>query len=144
MGFWKFFKRKDVVADCGHKTKIKDKVEAFGEHVIIELPLEGKKTAYCHSCLAEMTIKCAWCGKPIFIGDRVTLYTPCNGKVPDHATVFSKDPLRLVGCSRWDCAETGGDISGSWQPPGKVARRPSLTELVLSTGKMVICNNLQS
>jgi hypothetical protein len=49
-----------------------------------------------------MTITCPWCGKPILIGDYVTLYTPSdpNFKIPEGAVVYSENPLQLVGCQR--------------------------------------------
>lgn len=78
------------------------------------------------------------------IGDPVTLYTPMKKdfEIPKHAVVYNKDPLQLVGCLRWDCAECGGDRSGFWNYPGKVERVLSPIEIALATGKTVIVNNL--
>jgi hypothetical protein len=43
------------------------------------------------------------------------------------------DSNALVGCLRWDCADTGADMCGRWMPPGKVERTPSPMELCLAS-----------
>lgn len=131
-----FFTKK-IVADCGHETKKKDKVTAFGENTETHLSAQGGKIPYCHRCLEKMAIKCAWCGHVIFIGDPITLYTPSNKdfKVPGHAIIHNKDPLQLVGCLRWDCAETGADRAGFWVPPGNVQRVPTAFEIIMADVK---------
>jgi len=75
-------------------------------------------------CIDNMTIKCAWCGGPIRIGNPVTLYVPDSSfEIPDYAvTHVEGDRTALVGCLDWDCAATWGDMSGLWVPPGKVER----------------------
>jgi hypothetical protein len=89
-----------------------------------------------------MTITCPWCGKPILIGDYVTLYTPSdpNFKIPEGAVVYSENPLQLVGCQRPTCVETGADYCGIWDVPGVVKRSPSAIERIMMTGKPVIMN----
>ncbi|MBU1289698.1 hypothetical protein KKG85_00400, partial [Patescibacteria group bacterium] len=67
MSLFSFFERK-IVAECGHTTKRKDKIVAFGEGTITEITFEDGKTPYCHQCLEKMAIRCAWCGHVIFIG----------------------------------------------------------------------------
>ncbi|NTW30199.1 MAG: hypothetical protein HGA33_02895 [Candidatus Moranbacteria bacterium] len=90
-----------------------------------------------------MAIRCAWCGKPIFIGDPVTLYSPNEGfEIPEYAVRYSEDPLRLVGCLRWDCADSGIDRSGFWMPPGEVMRVMSPIEQVLATGTAAIVSDV--
>lgn len=144
--FKKIFGPKKIIAQCGHQTKLEDKVSAFGETTItIIKPDEDGKVEYCHRCLEKMAIQCAWCGKAIFIGDPVTLYTPVNKDfaISPHAVIFSKDPLQLVGCLRWDCAESGVDRAGFWLPPGQVYRVPTPLEMVMSGKKeMLIVNDL--
>jgi len=138
MNILSFFKKrnieeKKIIADCGHETKEKDTVTAFGESTITQLPIEDGKTPYCHRCIEKMAIKCAWCGHVIFIGNPITLYTPRNKdfEVPEHAVVYNEDPLQLVGCLRWDCAQTGADRAGFWLPPGKVQRVPTAIEMCM-------------
>ena len=144
MKFFDWLFRRTIKADCGHKTKIKDWVFAFNEGVITELPVEKGRTAYCHKCLEKMAIRCAWCGKTIFIGDAVTLYLQQeDSQTPDYAVFYSQDPSRLVGCLRWECASSGADRSGFWMPPGKVERVPSPLEMaVAKTDPIVLVNDV--
>ena len=87
-----------------------------------------------------MAIRCAWCGKPIFIGDPVTLYSSAekNFQIPEYAVRYSENPIKLVGCMRWDCAETGADRCGFWLPPGVVHRVLSPIEQMMATGTVVV------
>ena len=107
MNIFQIFKKK-LTANCGHVTKEKNTIIVFGEKINITLSLENGKTEYCHKCIEKMAIRCAWCGHSILIGDPITLYSPRNKdfKIPPYATIFNKEPLQLVGCLRWDCAET--------------------------------------
>lgn len=129
-----------MVAKCGHRTKLRDKVTAFGETVITKIKPKNGKIKYCHKCLEKMAIQCAWCALPIFIGDPITLYSPkdlCHDKVPDYAVIFDEKLLQLVGCSRSNCASTGADYAGFWVPgengKGKVDRIPTMIEQLLSS-----------
>lgn len=125
---------KEIVAKCGHETEIKGGVSAFGESGTFTIPKNDDGTFdYCLDCIRKMTIRCAWCGKPIFIGQPVTLYTPAdeNFQIPEHAVIYKENPLRLVGCLRWNCAQTGADRAGFWIPPGKVYRTLSPIEQCL-------------
>lgn len=91
----------------------------------------------------HMAIRCAWCGNRIFIGDPITLYTPLTQEltqnndfqVPENAVVYSKDPLQLVGCLGWNCAESGADRAGFWVPgengKGRVQRVQTAYEAIL-------------
>ena len=57
----------------------------------------------------------------------IKLYSSKKGfAVPGHAVRCSENPLRLVGCLGWDCAETGADRAGFWMPPGEVRRVPTV------------------
>ena len=133
-----------IMADCGHKTWLKARVRAYGESCKTRLPFEtNNHTPYCHACIEKMAIRCAWCGKPIFIGDPVTLYSPNKGfEIPEYAVRYSEDPLRLVGCLRWDCADSGIDRSGFWIPPGEVMWVMSPIEQVLATGTAAIVSDV--
>jgi hypothetical protein len=110
-----------VATKCSHATMLAGDVTAFGQTIQTEMPVENGEVEYCLECLAGMAIQCAWCELPVFIGDPVTLYSPQDSQfeVPPHAVVFSRQPLRVVGCLRWDCARTGGDRSGFWLPDGE-------------------------
>lgn len=148
--FAKVFDATYTAQKCGHKTKLSGSFVAFGEKHSGHLKLEGGKVDYCIECIRKMTIRCAWCGKSIVIGDPVTLYMP-NDKgfvIPDYATVYQKEPLQLVGCLRWGCADTGADRAGFWVAPGRVLRVLSPIEKLLvaaEKGKeepIVIVSNL--
>lgn len=134
----KFFGIKMVAVKCGHKTKIKDVVESFGEKIKTEIKLKkGGIVDYCHKCLEKMAIQCAWCGKPIFIGDYVTLYSPVDkSKLSEYAVIFNNELMQVVGCARETCADTGADYAGIWvsweDGTGKVNRFPSLIEMALN------------
>lgn len=87
-----------------------------------------------------MTIRCSLCAHPIFVGDPVTLFVPAVGStIPSWATVHSREPLQLVGCLGWHCAESGADRAGFWVPgedgKGRVHRVPTLCEVMLGTGE---------
>ena len=131
-----FWRRRTLRATvCGHHTKIKGSVTAFGETVQGRLSVIQGKTPYCHTCLGKMSIQCAWCGKPIFIGHRVTLYLKQLGvRMPDHAVPYQHEEsgqLSYVGCMR--CADLGfADAHGAWVPSGRVERIPSPTEIALA------------
>lgn len=78
---------------CGHRTRRKGKVSAFGRTITTEMPMnKSTPVDYCLRCIGKMAIRCAWCGEPIFIGDPITLYTPRGDfKVPEHTVVYSKN-----------------------------------------------------
>src|SRR6056297_2996220 len=71
-----------TAVNCGHTTQKSGVVYIFGRKCFGKIPKNEDGTVdYCLDCLANMSIRCAWCGKPILIGDPVTLYTP---KDPDY------------------------------------------------------------
>lgn len=102
---------------------------------------------YCSNCLEQSCIQCAWCGESIKVGHPVTLYSPREGVVmPDHAVLYTKDPLRYIGCVRRTCCDIF-DRQGFWHPPGRLYRVASATEeslLAIQRGEsgVVICNNI--
>jgi len=150
MSFLKnFFKSKilvtpNILATCGHKTLKKDSVTAFGEKTTTEILISNGKTDYCHRCLEKMAIQCAWCGEVIFIGDPITLYSPDKQsfEIPKHAVTHGENPLQLVGCLRWGCADTGADRAGFWYPPGKVKPVESLLSMAAQSGNIITVDNL--
>jgi hypothetical protein len=117
--------RKFSAMRCGHTTKRKGKVFAFGEERTLQIPKnEEGGVDHCLHCLAGMSTRCAWCGRPIFIGDPITLRAPEDPeyKPPYHEykVFYCKKPYKLVGCLRNGCAESESDKAGFWHPPGKV------------------------
>jgi hypothetical protein len=124
------------------RPKKSGNMRAFGEICPIELPFEDGKTRYCLQCLSDMACQCAWCGKPIFIGDPITLYTPMDDfTTPEYAVIHQENPLQLVGCGRRTCADTGADYAGTWQPPGQVNRQPTMIELMMATDADCVIRN---
>lgn len=113
---------------CGHGTRRKGVISAFGERSILRMPKKTRWTVdYCLDCVAKMTIRCAWCPNLIFVGDPVTLYSPIAGnQIPEGATIYNEENRSVVGCLGWECANTGADRAGFWVPgengKGKVKR----------------------
>ena len=116
---------------CGHRTQRTGQVSAFGQTITTKMPTnENGSMDYCLDCIGKMAIRCAWCGDPIFIGNPITLYTPHGDfQVPEHAIVYNKEPLQLVGCLGWNCAETGADRAGFWVAgQGRQGARPACAD----------------
>jgi hypothetical protein len=134
-----------IATKCGHPTVRAGDITAFGETAHLQ---NDGAIDYCFACIADMTIQCAWCAHPIFIGSPVTLYTPSDRHfvVPEHAVVYHQEPLQLVGCLGWDCALTGADRSGFWIPNdegrGHVYQVVSPLEQAFSRKEPVIVSNL--
>lgn len=129
-----------VEAECGHKTKLYDKItvtDTKGESTKVGVSISTMKPSCCHVCFEKMVIRCAWCGGYILPGDPITLYSP-NEKfeIPDYAVKYKND--KLIGCLRMGCACSGGDRAGFWIMPGEVQRVLSPIEEVFLTGKEVI------
>ncbi|MCK5021723.1 MAG: hypothetical protein KAR54_00535 [Candidatus Pacebacteria bacterium] len=129
-------RKKNFIAKCGHKTRIKGKISAFGETITMKMLVnKDGSVEYCLECIGKMAILCAWCKKPIFIGSSITLYSPRNKdefELPENAVIYDKERMAVVGCGRTTCAETGADYAGQWIPDedgkGKVHRRPTIIE----------------
>jgi hypothetical protein len=104
-------------AICGHKTPLEGEVEVFGESIRLRVPVSARKQPYfCLQCLGAAAIRCAWCARAIVPGDKVTLFRPYEGfVVPEHAVVYSRTPLKLVGCMHPDCVDQNGHECGTWQ-----------------------------
>lgn len=129
MKFFNIF-RKKIMADCGHKTFRTDEVSAFGETGELEIAIIDGKAPYCHRCLEKMTIRCAWCSEPIFIGQPITLYSleDKDQKMPEYAVLYDKESNSYVGCVH--CGEMA-DRAGFWYPPGEVKRVLTPIEMCL-------------
>ncbi len=128
---------------CGHKAKLKTMIFP-GEDSAGLYQLGDKK--YCPKCFLSQVIKCAWCGKVITPESPITLYSPNpEFTIPDYAVKYREkevDPVRLVGCLRWSCANTGADRAGFWEMPGKVERCLSPIEQAFLSQQMVIVSDL--
>ena len=134
------FPWRKYMAQCGHETKRKGKINAFGE--IIKVKTKNvENIPYCLNCLEKAIVKCPWCGNIIFPGELVTLYSPRdpNYKIPEGTFVYSEEPLQLVGCQSSRCAESGADYCGRWAGD-HVDRFESALEQCFRTGQPVITN----
>lgn len=113
-----FFKKKKAII-CGHETKVKGKVTAphlNNSWVKTKMP---NPPQYCLNCIGKMAIVCALCGKPIFIGDVITLPFPNDKtkfKLKEHAVMYDKKRIGVVGCARETCADSGALYCGNWMP----------------------------
>ena len=129
--------RRYTATKCGHRTKRSGQVSAFGHTMTTKMPRNRDGSVdYCIDCISKMAIQCSWCSHPIFVGDPVTLYTPSDDfQAPQHAVVYNSEPLQLVGCLGWNCADTGADRAGFWLPgengKGRVRRVPTAYEAIL-------------
>lgn len=141
-----------IASKCGHATNTKGEVKAFGDTTTTEMPVTDGVVEYCLDCISAMACKCAWCGHAVFIGDAVTLYGSRGPDfvVPEHAVVYGQSPIQLVGCLRWDCADTGADRAGFRLPDdqgnGHVVRTQSLYAVSAAAGPdtAVLVNNLSN
>jgi hypothetical protein len=137
--FYRFFGH-DYLCGCGHVSKRKTYLaigDLRGVHIL------SKDKDYCPKCWADAVIPCAWCARPILPGDSVTLFSPGEEEfVLSCATIYSENPLRLVGCIR--CSEMGvADRQGVWGMPGEVHRVPNIYEMLLANpGSAVVVEDI--
>jgi len=119
--FCNIFGRNYTAKICKHQTRLVAEFDVFGTEVIFVL--NKKHLKYCPQCLARMSTRCSWCGKPILVGDPVTLYTYIEGNFEhiENPTMCGENSTRLVGCLRPDCADGPEDEAGFWNLPGKVS-----------------------
>ncbi len=112
-----------ILAECGHRTDLKGFISFSGEQRAFMIAQKNGTTPYCHACLAKMTILCAWCGKPIFVGDPVTLsmHNPESDPPLQRCAVRHSDGSH-IGCVRCTCtgAHKTNTAVGVWQSPGDV------------------------
>lgn len=107
-----------LLARCGHSTKLFGQITAYETDGGIFAPVDhlGRVTL-CLSCVSKMSIRCAWCTRPIVVGDSVSLLAPHEEFVlEDYMVVYQDDPLLLVGCMRPECAGILPEdpLSGKW------------------------------
>lgn len=124
-----YFKR--TKARCGHKTRLSGAIYAYERATKVKLePNENGNIEYCLKCLGDMTIKCAYCKNPIFIGEPVKVYSPKddNFQIPKEAHIYKEEPLTVVACRRLSCANKKNGHDGFWVPPGKVKSKSNFKE----------------
>ncbi|MFA6493061.1 MAG: hypothetical protein WCV58_02920, partial [Patescibacteria group bacterium] len=125
--------------------KLVDTVEVYGCPTKVSLEPNNGQPDYCIECLLKITIRCTWCGEPIFPDSPITLYSASDKtfEPPKHAVYYWDGKRRcFVGCMRFNCAESGADRAGFWVPPGVVKRVASPLELALSSGSTVVVSDL--
>lgn len=131
---------------CKHKTKQRGVVKFGRDVVTMSMPYgEDNQPEYCLACIAKMTIRCAWCGLPIYVGDPIILGIPMDEfKVPDYAVRYTENESEaLIGCLRWRCGDAV-NMCGRWMPPGKVERFPSPIEMALNNNATVLISDVQN
>ncbi len=134
------FGKRYTAEKCGHRTRRSGRITAFDTYRSKQMPLNNGGTVdWCLDCIGKMTIRCAWCGSPIFVADPITLYVPKKlDDLPEYAVRYGENPVSVVGCMLMSCADTGADRAGFWMPgddgKGRVARVPSPLEIAMATG----------
>lgn len=126
-----------TASKCGHDTYLVGGAMVLGETPCFKLPLVNGAPEYCIGCIAGMAVRCAWCSRPIHVGDLVTLYVRQEGmplgKQPVAYREDENNPYRrYVGCLRSSCADTSADRAGFWEPPGLVRLVPTPYEQSLA------------
>lgn len=126
-------------------TQIRGETDVFGEQLRCHLQLNPDGTVdFSLDDIGKMSIKCAWCAKPILAGLPITLYTPTEPDfvIPEYAVVYKEEPLQLVGCLRMGCCDTGADRAGFWVPnTDEPEKREAHVHRVLSPLEQVIMQN---
>lgn len=113
-------RRHYVARVCGHRTKLRGRIAAYGERMKLTLHLDAAGGVdYCLPCLEAMAIPCAkGCGHAIFPGDPIALYLVLTDVdwIPEGAVLLPGKPPEMVCCLRGECPPTIADMSGYWMP----------------------------
>lgn len=131
---------------CGHQSALCGTIFAHNESTGIRMPFNNEGTTdWCLDCIAKMTIQCASCGNPIWIGSPIALIVlDDSDKIPFHAVLHEGG---FVNCLRGDCADPCMR-SGFWLPQndghGHVFRVPSPLELCLGGQGSVVVSDIGS
>jgi hypothetical protein len=118
MNLLKALFQKKVMAKCGHMTRMKGRLRSGKESISIELKLSDGRPAHCLDCLNKMSILCARCGRPIFVGDPISVLLP-RGWTPHEQAVACPDYPGLITCVRSDCTPIYC-VMGAWWPEGRI------------------------
>lgn len=122
---------------CGHSLARKGVIKVGDKEIEVKRPKNAP--THCYECTSEKSILCAYCEELIIPGNPITITRPLDEKfvLPEHAVWHNELKREVVGCLRWDCADSGAFYSGHWTEEG-VKRQPSPIELAMQTGKPVI------
>lgn len=102
-------------AKCGHKTSPYLVSTLNGVLYSATIPISSDGSVpICTKCFKRMVFACGWCGLPIALGDKVTLYEPMPGYVPPPG--FLMHGKALVGCFRPTCCDRQPPAVGVWLP----------------------------
>lgn len=125
------FRQTFVASKCGHTTKVKGGVAAFGERIVTTMPV-GKdgRPEYCLKCIEKMAIRCSRCGKAIFVGDPIALLLDDKALL-GHVITARPGTRYRVSCLRIGCADSAADRAGFWMPPGVVESVASPYEMII-------------
>jgi len=120
-----------IATECGHKTKMHGVLGRGDESTKFHLgyDITTGRPEYCLACIDAMEIACAWCGKPIQIGDPITVYERFIGPIQKRARLHGD--TAVVGCLRRNCADGAHDRAGFWVEPGQVHRILSPMEMIM-------------
>lgn len=121
IGVWHRFMHSRVRATCGHMTARKGTLGS-GEHKRTICFEKGVQPEYCLDCIKAAMINCTRCGRPILLGDPVTLRGPWR---PDERASawtswhYDSDDFRFaIGCDYPVCG-AGNYTRGKWVASGK-------------------------
>ncbi|OGG47176.1 hypothetical protein A2671_01180 [Candidatus Kaiserbacteria bacterium RIFCSPHIGHO2_01_FULL_49_13] len=105
---------------CGHTTRMEGEMEAFGESKRVRLAKdEHGRVRYCLGCLSHRAIRCAHCGKAIFVDDPITLYPAYAFETMSKTVYYDLNGIRqAIGCARASCVHNDrvSDVAGYWSP----------------------------
>lgn len=142
--FMRMFRVRVLARRCGHQSPLNGTVSAYGEFTEMRMPFNNQGTIdWCLDCIGKMTIKCASCGKPIWIGSPIALIVlDDQDEIPPYAVPHEGG---FVVCLRIDCGEPCMR-SGFWLPSvnghGYVFRVPSPIELCLGGQSSVVVSDI--
>lgn len=105
------------VSKSGKRTKRCGYASMFGQNLFIHIPLNDEGSVdYTVEEVADMAIQCTWCGRPIHIGDIVTLQKArrIDFIPPAYAVVHPTDPPQFIGCTGHRCCDDDTKPQGLW------------------------------
>ncbi|HVN26827.1 MAG TPA: hypothetical protein VMT99_04250 [Candidatus Paceibacterota bacterium] len=100
-----------------------------------------KQWTKCPDCMIklwkEIMIRCGVCGRHIFPGDGVALYSGKSDGV--RLEIATKVGDSVIGCMRCDCCQSGAFFAGNWSPSGFQPRFGGCTaaEACFATGAAI-------
>lgn len=113
----KRFSKNQLASVCKHPIL---KSEIIIDRIVYSLQA---KPQYCIPCLRQKSTHCAWCGKEIVLGRKISLQPSCPGRAAlPQSQVYSDDNIKnhFVGCLRESCVRNHSVWVGTWTDPGEV------------------------